>query len=105
MRKIIRLFLTTIGLISISVTSIVAIVSCINNENQTKNNSIKPVSKNPISDSNKVNKSQEANEKFVILYSNLNKNVIKNAKTNEPYDDYDLAFVQWRKIYHELISN
>ena len=105
MRKIIKLFLTTISLISISVTSIVAIVSCSNNENQTKNNSIKPVSKNSISNSNKVDESQQANEKFVILYSNLNKNVIKNDKTNEPYDNYDLAFVEWRNIYHELISN
>lgn len=108
MRKIIKLFLTTISLISISATSIVAVISCSNNENQTKNNSTKvtkPVSKNPISNSNKVNKSKQTNENFVILYSNLNKNVIKNDKTNEPYDNYHLAFLQWRKIYHELISN
>ena len=104
MKKITKLFLTTISLVTISMASIVTVVSCSNDNNlQNKKTKLQePKTSNSIP--NKVIK-PETNQKFVILYSDLNKTIIKDNKTNKPYDNFHLALIKWRRIYHELISN
>lgn len=104
MKKITKLFLTTISLVTISIASIVTVVSCSNDNNlQNKKTKLQePKTSNSIP--NKVTKPQ-TNQKFVILYSDLNKTIIKDNKTNKPYNNFHLALIKWRRIYHELISN